>query len=224
MDNLRGKSVAVLELASLEPPIQERNPMRNSKRVGLAISALFGIAAIALAGLAFAPSANQVEVLRARVNIVEGQPLNASAFESISVSTQHADAYLNRIPSGAMALHSIFQGELLPRSRVSQSPNLNRVKVTIEPARLPVSVLEPGESVELWAVTRRQAMADSQPHSPVRLISPAATILEKSASSAGFAAADNGLDVLVSRADLPLILEAIASPDTELVLVRNPSV
>ncbi len=198
--------------------------MRNSKRVGLAISALFGIAAIALAGLAFAPSANQVEVLRARVNIVEGQPLNASAFESISVSTQHADAYLNRIPSGAMALHSIFQGELLPRSRVSQSPNLNRVKVTIEPARLPVSVLEPGESVELWAVTRTQAMADSQPYSPVRLISPAATILEKSASSAGFAAADNGLDVLVSRADLPLILEAIASPDTELVLVRNPSV
>ncbi len=195
-----------------------------SKRVGLAASVLLGIAAVALAGLAFAPGDNQVEVLRARVNVVEGQLLKATDFEGISVSAQHADAYLNRIPPGAMALQSIFLGELLPRSSVSQSPNLNRVKVTIEPERLPVSALEPGESVELWAVTRRQATVDSQPHSPVRLISPAATILEKSASSAGFAAADNGLDVLVSRADLPLILEAIASPDTELVLVRNPSV
>lgn len=198
--------------------------MRISKRVGLAASVLLGIAAVALAGLALAPGDNQVEVLRARVNVVEGQLLKATDFEGISVSAQHADAYLNRIPPGAMALQSIFLGELLPRSSVSQSPNLNRVKVTIEPERLPVSALEPGESVELWAVTRRQATVDSQPHSPVRLISPAATILEKSASSAGFAAADNGLDVLVSRADLPLILEAIASPDTELVLVRNPSV
>jgi hypothetical protein len=196
--------------------------MRISRRPVLIGSGLLALSAVALVAISVAPGPKPIEVLRAKINVAEGQSLVLSDFERVSIGAEHQGVYLDSVAPGVVALQSIFQGEFLPRSSVSQSPQLSRVKVTIEPSRLPVTALEPGESVELWAVATRQGVGETASQKPVQLVSPDATILERPAGGTGFAATDNGLDVLVSRVDLPLILEAIASPDTELVLVRNP--
>ncbi len=196
--------------------------MRISRRPVLIGSGLLALSAVALVAISVAPGPKPIEVLRAKINVAEGQSLVSSDFERVSIGAEHQGVYLDNVAPGVVALQSIFQGEFLPRSSVSQSPKLSRVKVTIEPSRLPVTAMEPGESVELWAVTTRQGVGETTSPKPVHLVSPDATILERPAGGTGFAATDNGLDVLVSRVDLPLILEAIASPDTELVLVRNP--
>jgi Flp pilus assembly protein CpaB len=203
--------------------------MKISKRWIQIGSLLFAVLATIYAFQALTPGDKPSTVLRAKTDIPMGQVLVATDFEQVNLPPELSADYVQQLQPGGVALRSIFAGELVPRKSVSQSPNLNRVKITIAPERLPVSPLLAAESVELWSVraTRTDAnvlSSSPKPAQTVGLLSPDAVILEKSSDGAAFGVSANTVDVLVSRIDLQGILEALANPDTQLVLVRNPSV
>jgi hypothetical protein len=196
--------------------------MKVSKKLTLGASALLAVMAAVFAFVGVSNEPERVGVLRAKVSIPMGQLLNKSDFEEVPISADLAGLYAQNLLPGAIALRSVFVGEILPRGSVSSAPDLNRVKITITPQQLPVSNLQAAESVELWSVSVDNQTASSRP--TVSLLSPDAVILQKSADSSGFGISSNTIDVLINRIDLPQVLEAIAAASTEIVLVRNPSV
>lgn len=196
--------------------------MKLSKRITLGASVLLATAGAVLAFLSVSSNQEPALVLRAKVNIPMGQTLSASDFEEIQLSSDLAGLYAKKLSPGSVALRSVYAGEILPSGSVSNAPSLNRVKVTIAPKQLPVSDLQTGESLELWAVKKEEEAAKVRP--VVSLLSPDAVIVQKPADASGFGVSTNTIDVLISRVDLTLVLEALADDGTEFVLVRNPSV
>lgn len=197
--------------------------MKTSRRLTLVGSVLLAAIAGFLAVSAIGSPPETTTVLRAKSNIPLGSLLSTENFDLVQMPIDLAMPYIQVLEPGLLAKTSVFRGEILAKSSVANAAHGNRVRITITPQQLPVSELVPAEEIELWAVKGTHSVTTPDASQPVALLSPDAVLLEKPSAAGGFGLSTNTIDVLVSRNDLPLILEAIANPNAQIVIVRSAS-
>lgn len=197
--------------------------MKISRRLTLAGSVLLAAVSGFFVVSSFSSPPETTTVLRAKSNIPVGVHLSSENLEPVQLPIDIAKPYVRDLEPGLFASVSVLRGEILAKSSVTNVSNSNRVRITITPQQLPVGELIPAEELELWAVASSQTGTMAGASQQVALLSPDAVLLEKSSGSGGFGLSTNTIDVLVKRVDLPLVLEALASPNTQIVLVRRAS-
>lgn len=150
----------------------------------------------------------------ARDALVAGEAVDGDDVVATSVRLgAGADVYLaaDAPPAdGLVMTRSVLAGEMIPASAVSTRARTGLTSVVVAVSgRLPASVAT-GSVVDLWAA--RAAKGDG--FDPPVVLVPDATVAVVSEAD-GFLAAGDGraVELLVPRADVALVLEAIAAED-----------
>ncbi|VEI13718.1 SAF domain-containing protein [Trueperella bialowiezensis] len=171
------------------------------------------IAGGGLAGSLLLSGEETIPVLRASQPIAAGTPVDHSQFTIAELPKSVGSAYVlnGELADGAIAAHSVGEGELLAHSALTGEHDGVDLAVPLL-AELPASI-EIGDSVEVWRVRAAQFDEQAQAH---RIAGGAVVIAVEPPSTTGVTKAH----IRVAPADVPAILEVLGTQDG-LVLVGD---
>jgi hypothetical protein len=193
------------------PPVRRRRfwfDPRFAIGILLVIASVGGVLAI----VSSADASTRVYV--ARDAIAPGDRIEADDLVAVSVRIEQSGGlYLTPgdIPDdGLVVVRTVGEGELVPTSAVGSAAGLRLASVVVTiSGQLPGSIA-PGSLIDLWAASREEGGA----FGPPSVIVTSATVVREVESEGLVASGDaSSLELLVPRAKIARVLEAIANED-----------
>lgn len=179
----------------------------------LAIGGLLVVGSIAgVVGLV-AASDSTIDVYVTPDAVVPGDRITASDLEIHSASIGIlANRYVRpgEIPAdGLIATRPIAAGELIPESAVGSTDSARLAPVVISSSGALPAALEPGVAVDLWAAREDEKTGD---YATPTVLVPAAVVVRLVSADTIVAGADvTAIELLVPKADVARVLEALAN-------------
>jgi hypothetical protein len=200
-----------------------RRPSWRDSR--LIVGLLIVLASVALGARVVAAADDTVPVYAAGTTLVTGHALRTADLTVVRVRLGAGTAaYLRAqapLPAGAILLHGLGQGELIPMSAVGAAAGLQVRPVTVPLEGGPPAGLRVGARVDVWSSTRDPAAGATAYKPPLRL-AEAVEVSALTTGDGGLAAAQGGsVQVLLGPSELPSTLDALAN-GARLVLVPVP--
>jgi flagella basal body P-ring formation protein FlgA len=180
----------------------------------LAIGLALVIGAIAGVVWIVAAADDTVQVYIARAPLAPGDRVTDDDLEPQSVRLDAAAGlYLapGDLPAaGVIVTRSIAAGELLPSSATSSTDSLRLATVVLSPAGPLAASVGPGATVDVWAA---RELENRQFGAPVVIVSNAIVVRLVNSDSIVAKSQLTGLEVLVPRARVARVLDALANGD-----------
>jgi hypothetical protein len=169
-------------------------------------------------------SDSSIDVLAARSTLVPGAEVDSSDFVATSVRLDAASSlYLSPgdVPDdGLIVTKTIARGELVPSSAVGASAGVRQAAVVIAVSNQLAASIEPGTLVDVWAA---RESADGDFSGPLVVVPAAVVVRVIEGDGIMVNAAAANVEVLVPRARIARVLEALANGDSlSLVPVSLP--
>ncbi len=180
----------------------------------LAIGLALVVGAIAGVVWIVAAADDTVRLYSAKEPIAPGDRVTADDLEPRAVRVDAAAGlYLapGDLPAGGVIVtRPIAAGELLPASATSSTDSLRLASVVVTPAGPLAASVEPGASIDLWAA---RELENHQFGAPVVIVSNAVVVRLVTSDSIVARSQLTGLEVLVPRARVARVLDALANGD-----------
>lgn len=186
--------------------------------VVLVIASVAGVYAVVTA------SDRSVLVLAAASTVSPGDRIYAEDLRPTSVQLGEAgDRYLESedVPSdGLLVTRSVAEGELVPRSAVGSAASIRFASIVVTVSGELSKSIVPGVVVDLWSATE----AEQGVYGPPVVLVGSATVVRVVESGGIIADQGGGVEVLIPRAKIARVLEAVANGDAiSLVPVSIPA-
>lgn len=180
----------------------------------LAIGLALVVAAIAGVVWIVAAADDTVQLYSAREPLAPGDRVTAGDLEPRAVRVDAAASlYLapGDLPAaGVIVTRPIAAGELLPASATSSTDSLRLASVVVTPAGPLAASVEPGAAVDVWAA---RELESHQFGAPVVIVANAIVVRLVRSDSIVAKSQLTGLEVLVPRARVARVLDALANGD-----------
>ncbi|GAA2725933.1 SAF domain-containing protein [Cellulomonas aerilata] len=179
----------------------------------LVVGVLMVAAAVALGSWAVSAAEASTPVYVATEALTPGETLDDDqvAVARVRLESAEADRYLlatEPLPSGAVAVRAVGDGELLPRAAVAGSADLDVRPVAVPVTEPPSAGVAEGALVDVWVTPE---VRDGQAPVP-RLLAEGLTVAEVARPSGAFAVgAETTVHVLVPTDSLAEVLGALAT-------------
>ncbi len=205
-------------------PTAARLPRARWLDVRLLAGLLMVLLAMALGAKVFADADERVQVWSVTRDLGADSPLTG---EDVEVASVRLDDVAGRYVAASVDLAGLVltrplgRGELLPISATGRADSLDQRRVVIEVDRFGVAGLSRGRVVDLYVV--RSGGADD-PTGPPELVLAGVTVGEDVRSGGGsFAGSGSkaGVTLLVDRADVPDVIDAVANGSVYVVQVAQ---
>lgn len=174
---------------------------------------LIGIALVALSmtGVWWVLSSSDTAspVLQAARTITRGEPMSASDFRVVEVGLGAlSERYLapQDLESGAVATRTLAEGELVPVGAAATSDDQRTTTLVIESQTGVPTAVAAGSTVELW---HAPPLDEGRAHDAPRLLVAEAVVRDVLESEGMLADTASRVEVVVDRADVAEILEAM---------------
>jgi hypothetical protein len=212
-------------VSDLPKPSVARLQRPSWRDTRLIVGLLIVLASVAVGARVVAAADDTVPIYAAGATLVTGRTLQIGDLTVVRVRLgDGVAAYLparSPIPAGATLLHTLGPGELVPVSAVGTAASLQTRPVTVPLDGAPPAGLGAGSRVDVWSSARDPAAGATAYQPPVRL-AEAAEVCAVSAADGGPALAQGGsAQILLGRAELPEVLDALAN-GARIVLVPVP--
>ena len=211
---------------TLPPAPQAARLRRPSWRdTRLLIGVLLVLASVLVGARVLAAADDSVPVWAARVTLTPGTEVRPDLLTEVRVQLgSGAAGYLSAVSvirPGFVVLRTVGAGELVPRSALGITAELNRRPVAVPVAGPVPAGVAPGGLVDLWVSVRdRSAGADS--YAAPRRIVEAAEVASVSRQTGALAGADTAsVELLLKVEQLPAVLDALAN-EAKTALVPLP--
>lgn len=180
----------------------------------LAIGLALVVGAIAGVVWIVAAADDSVQLYSAREPLAPGDRVTADDLEPRSVRLD-AGAGLYLAPgdlpaAGVIVTRAIAAGELLPASATSSTDSLRLASIVLTPAGPLAASVQPGATVDVWAA---RELDNHQFGAPVVIVSNAIVVRLVKSDSIVAKSQLTGLEVLVPRARVARVLDALANGD-----------
>ena len=167
------------------------------------------VASVAGVWLIVAAARQSEAVFAATRTIVPGDVVAASDVRVVEVALgAMTGAYASPVDlePGAVAVRTIAEGELVPRSSLGEPSAGTRTSVVIRTATDVATSVVPGADVEVWVAPVADDGGPAQP----RILVPTATVVSVERREAIVADAAVTLELVIARADVAAVLAALA--------------
>jgi len=203
-------------------PTASRLPRARWLDARLLTGLMMVLLAVALGAKVFADADERVQVWSVTRDLGADSPLTG---DDVAVAAVRLDEVAGRYVAatqdldGMVLTRPLGRGELLPISAVGRAASLDQRRVVIEVDRFGVAGLSRGRVVDLYVV--RSADADDST-SPPELVLAGVTVGEDVRSGGGAfggSGSKAGVTLLVDRADVPDVIDAVANGSVYVVQV-----
>lgn len=190
----------------------------------LLVGLLLVLLSVVVGARAFAAADHRVQVWSVTRDLGADTPLSRDDVQARSVGLDAATGrYLSAAqpPDGLVLTRPVGRGELLPASAVSRAGSPDRRRIVIEVARFGVAGLAKGRVVDVYVVRETGSGSAATP-APPELVLGGVTLGEDvrtGGSAFGASGAKAGVTLLVDRAQVPRVIDAVAHGTVYLVQV-----
>lgn len=167
------------------------------------------LASVAGVWLIVAAARQSEPVFAAARTIVPGESVTASDLRVVEVALgTMADTYAAPVDlePGAVAVRTIAEGELVPRSALGEQSAGTRTSVVIRTGTDVAAAVVPGADVEVWVAPVTEDGGRAAP----RILVPTATVVSVERADAIVADTAVSLELVIARADVAAVLAALA--------------
>lgn len=196
-----------------------RRPSWRDPRLGAGL--VMVAAAVALGAWAVSAAEASIPVYAARGTLTPGESVSSDQLVVAQVRLESAEAahYLpvtGDPPTGLVALRTVSEGELVPRSAVGDAAALDVRPVPVVVADAPSAGVVEGARVDLWATPAGDGAAAAAP----RLLAEGLEVAEVTRPAGAFAVGgQTTVHVLVPTGSLPEVLGALAAEGSAQVVL-----
>jgi len=167
------------------------------------------VASVAGVWLIVAAARQSEPVFAATRTIVPGDEVTASDLRVVEVALgAMTGAYASPVDlePGSVAVRTITEGELVPRSALGERSASTRTSVVIRTGTEVAASVGPGSEVEVWVAP---SMEDGR-HAAPRILVPAATVASVDREGAIVSSTAVSIELVIARADVAAVLAALA--------------
>jgi Flp pilus assembly protein CpaB len=199
--------------ADLPRPAASRLPRARWLDTRLVLGLLLVLLSVVLGAKVVTDADERVQVWSVTRDLGAGTPLGPDDVRVTAVRLDDAAAaYVSAAEdlTGVVLRRPVGRGELLPVTAVAPAGAREQRRMVIEVDRVGVAGLTKGRVVDVYVV--REAVSGAEP-GPPELVLAGATVAEDVRSSSGaFGGSSDraGVTVLVDRADVPAVIDAVA--------------
>ena len=143
--------------------------------------------------------------------IAQGEPITTDNTTIVQVRPG-SDAYLAQgaLHPGALARHSIGNGELIAASAIVYEEDMTKRRLVVTIAEGLTETINTGDTLELWSVPA-PTLSESAEDEGARVIASNAVLVAKLPALAGFANTGSRIEVLVDYDDVAAILNILST-------------
>lgn len=194
-------------MTALDHPRARSRPFWSDARFLLGV--LLVVVSVAGVWLVVGAARQTAPVLAAARTIVPGETVGADDFRTVEVALGlTGDAYVaaGALPSGAVAMRTIGEGELVPAEAVGDAAATRVTTVVIDTAADVPATIDAGTRVEVWFAPAVERGVFDTP----RILVADATVASVTRDEGVIGDAGAALELVIPRADVAATLAAVS--------------